>query len=102
MQIIKKLVEMIEDELEGAEEYAKEANHYKTENAGLSNTFYEIAQQEMKHVSMLHDQVAAIIKRHREDHGEPPAAMMAVWEWEHEKHIEEAAEVRRLLEMYRQ
>ena len=32
---------------------------------------------------------------------EAPASMRAVWEWEHEKQIDEAADVRRLLDMYK-
>ena len=101
MKIIQKLSEMIEDELEGAEEYAKCALEYKDENPTLANVFYDIANQEMRHVNMLHDQVVAIIKKHREQHGEPPAPMMAVYEYLHKKHIEEAAEVKNYLEMYK-
>lgn len=101
MKIIRDLVEMIDDELEGAEEYAKSAIHYKSEMPNLADAFYEIANQEMRHVNILHDQVVAIIKKHREEHGEPPAAMLSIWEWQHKKHIEESAEVRRLLDMYR-
>lgn len=101
MKIIQKLSEMIEEELEGAEEYAKCALEYKDENPTLANVFYDIANQEMRHVNMLHDQVVAIIKKHREQHGEPPAPMMAVYEYLHKKHIEEAAEVKNYLEMYK-
>lgn len=101
MKIIQKLTDMIEDELEGAEDYAKCALEYKEEIPTLANTFYEIAHQEMRHVDLLHDQVVAIIRRHREQHGEPPASMMAVYEYLHKKHIEEAAEVRRYLDMYK-
>jgi Mn-containing catalase len=101
MKIIKKLSEMIEDELEGAEEYAKCALEYREEDPALANVFFDIANQEMRHVNMLHDQVATIIKKHRDIHGEPPAPMMAVYEYLHGKHIEKAAEVKRYLEMYK-
>lgn len=102
MKIIKKLVEMIEDELEGAERYAKCAIAYKDEYPRLASTLYEISTQEMRHVNLLHDEVAAFIKKHRESHGEPPAAMMAVWEWQHERHIEEAKEIKILHQQYQE
>ena len=101
MKIIQKLSEMIEDELEGAEQYAKCALEHKEDNPALASVFYDIANQEMRHVDMLHDQVVTIIKKHREQHGEPPAPMMAVYEYLHKKHIEKAAEVKHYLEMYK-
>ena len=66
----------------------------------LASTFYDIANQEMHRVNSLHDQVASIIRKHREKEGEPPAPMMAVYEYLHSRHIDKAAEVRRYLEMY--
>lgn len=101
MKIIQEISEMIDDELQGAEEYAEWALKLREENPGLANAFYDIANQEMNHVNILHEQVVRIIKMHREKNGEPPAAMMAVYDYLHKKQIEEAAEVRRLLEMYR-
>ena len=102
MKIIKELSEMIEEELEGAENYAKMALHYKTEHPGLADVFYEISTQEMRHVNMLHDEVAKVIKNHREKHGEPPAPMMAIYDYMHERHIEEAKEIKILQQQYRE
>lgn len=102
MKIIKELTEMIEEELEGALSYAKEAVDLKESEPAIASTFYEIANQEMRHVEILHDRVAETIRKHREKHGEPPAPMMAVYEYLHKKHIENAAEVKRFLEMYRE
>lgn len=102
MKIIKKLSEMIEEELEGAESYVECAIKYKAEHPSLANVFYDISVQEMHHVSMLHEQVAKIIEEHRKEQGDPPVVMMAIWEWEHERHIKESKEVRQLQEMYRE
>ena len=102
MEIIKKLSEMIEDELEGAEEYVKCAIKHKAEHPTLANVFYDISVQEMHHVTMLHEQVNKIIENHRKEHGEPPAVMKAIWDWEHERQIREAKEIRRYQEMYRE
>ena len=101
MKIIKELSEMIEEELDGAENYARCALKHKEDSPALSNVFYEISTQEMRHVHMLHDEVVKLIKTHREKHGEPPAAMMAVYEYVHKKHIDKLAEAKRYQELYR-
>lgn len=90
MKLIKCLTEMIEEELEGAENYAKKAVEHKELNPELARVFYEISLQEMNHVNLLHAEVAKLIEKHRKDHGEPPVAMMAVYEFMHDRHIAKA------------
>lgn len=102
MKIIKRIYEQIEDELEGAEEYAKGAVMHKEEYPALARTWYEISLAEMGHVDMLHKQVVGMINDHRAKHGQPPEAMMAVYNFLHERMINEAEEVKRYQEMYRQ
>lgn len=102
MVIIKNLSEMISEELEGAEHYAKCAIKHREDHPTLAKTMYDIATDEMRHVDLLHTEVVKIIKAYREKSGEPPAAMMAVYEYLHEKQIEEAAEVKMLLAQYRE
>ena len=101
MKMIKKLVEMIEEELEDARNYAKCALKHKEENISMANTFYELSLDEMRHADMLHGEAIKLIEAHRRDYGEPPAAMLAVWEWEHEKYIERANEAKMLQAQYR-
>lgn len=102
MKIIKELSEMIEDELEGAEHYAKQAIYLKEEHPNLAGTLYEISTQEVRHVNMLHDEVVKLIKAHRESHGEPPPAMMAIYEWQHNRQIEKMKEVKILQSQFRE
>lgn len=90
MKIIKELSEMIEEELEGAEHYAKEALAWKEQNPMLGKVFYDISNEEMRHVNLLHGEVTKLIEQHRKEHGEPPAAMMAVYEYMHGRHIKKA------------
>lgn len=101
MTIIKKIADMIEDELEGAEHYAKCAVKWKEEHPTLAKTFYDISTDEVRHVNLLHGEVVNIIETHRKTHGEPPANMLAIWEYVHEKHIEKMNEVKMLQNQYR-
>lgn len=102
MKLIQEISEMIEEEVEGACHYAKEAVKHKEDDAALAKTFYDIAGMELQHVNMLHEQVTRIIEQHRREHGEPPAAMLAVYNYLHEKQIEKVNKVKHYLAMYRE
>lgn len=102
MKAIKELSAMIEEELEGAEHYVKTAMLYKIDMPGLADVMYEISTQEMRHVNLLHEEVVKLIKWHRENHGEPPAPMQAVYDWLHERQIEKSKEIKLLQNQYRE
>jgi hypothetical protein len=51
---------------------------------------------------MLHDEVVKLIKAHRESHGDPPPAMMAIYEWQHNRQIEKMKEVKILQNQFRE
>ena len=100
MKVIAKLVDLIEDELEGAEQYAELALKYKAQHPKLADKLHELAGVEMTHVKALHAEATRLIEEERERSGEPPAAMLAVYEYEHKKQIREAAETRAMIEEY--
>lgn len=101
MKIIQMLEDMIEEELADAEHYAKKAIKFKEERPKLAETFYELSTEEMRHMNMLHEQVVQIIEAYRKEHGAPPEAMMAVYNYVHEKHIDKANKVKLYQNQYR-
>jgi Mn-containing catalase len=94
MKLIQKLNEYIEEEIDGVEEYVKEALRLKLEHPSLAKTLYDISNEEMRHIELLHAEVVKLIEEHRRTHGEPPASMMAVYEYLHEKHIDKVNKIR--------
>lgn len=101
MKLIKILVNQIEEELEGAESYISMAIARKDDTPSLSKVLYEISLEEMHHVELLHEQVVNLIEEYRRTKGEPPEAMMSVYEYLHEKHIKLAARIKVLQAEYR-
>ena len=100
MKIIEKVIGMIDDELDGAEEYAECALKQKSEYPSLAKRFNELAGVEMQHMRILHGEIEKLIADYREKHGEPPAAMLAVYNYEHEKAIKKAAEIKAMIEEF--
>ncbi len=96
MKIIQKLADMIDEEIHDAWRYA-ECSILHEDDPDLSRTFRTLANEELGHVSKLHEQVVRLIKKYRDEHGDPPPEMQARYDYLHERHISKAAEVRALL-----
>lgn len=101
MRIIEKIEDLIEEEIHDVKKYAKMAAELKKEHPALAQVLYNISVQEENHQAALHTEVVKMIEAYRRDHGEPPAAMMAVYEHVHKKHIDKMAEARRYQELYK-
>lgn len=101
MTKIKMLCEMIDEELDGAKEYACDAVKLKTTDTTLAATLYNISTQEMEHVTRLHSEVSRLIEAYRKEHGEPPVAMLAIYDYLHGKQIERANEIKVLQGQYK-
>ena len=93
---------MIECEIEDASKYIEKALKYKEERPELAKMFYSLSMEEMEHMKKLHGAVVEIIEEYRKEHGEPPKEMLFLYNYLHEKHIDDAAEVRTMQAMYKE
>lgn len=101
MKLIRDLEELIEEEIHDIKKYAKMAVELKDEYPNMAHVLYTISTQEDGHQAAIHKEVVNIIEEYRRTHGEPPVAMMAVYEYLHKKSIEKLAEARRYQEIYK-
>lgn len=96
MQKIKCLVKDMTCELDAAEHYAKHALRHRDGDKELAETYARIARQELEHCETFHAQAVRLIRGYDR---EPPEAMRAVWEYEHERIMEREAHIRVMLDM---
>ena len=101
MKLIQKFTELIEDELESAENYIRMAIKHKEDNPKLAKALADISNDELRHMGILHDEVVEVIAEHRRTAGEPPASMLAVYNYLHERHIDKANKIKMLQAEYR-
>ena len=100
MKIIKVMSEKIKEELKDAEAYIDLATEWKKDQPEAANVFAELSAEEMGHVDKLHTEVTQLISRYRQTEGEPPAGMLAIYDYLHEQQIENAMRVKVKQKMY--
>lgn len=100
MKEISLLMERIDDELEDAHTYAALALEYRTQDPAAADLFSKLSDEEMGHMRGLHKAVERLIEGYRRQKGEPPAAMLAVYQHLHKKAIARAEQVGVLQSMY--
>lgn len=106
MERIKKLAEEVMDEIHSAKEYAEEYLTFKAKNEVNASSnygtwakrYHEMAEDELRHASYLHDRVVEEIEELRKVYT-PPQDMMDKWEADHKKYIEKAAWIKQMLSM---
>ena len=101
MKIIEWLSDRIEEEINDGKLYAEHAMMKKEEYPKLADTLMKISEEEMKHMALLHNEVVDLIEGYRKKNGEPPAEMLAIYEYLHKKQIDKSAEVKAMQTMYR-
>lgn len=100
MKIIKCLAELISEELADAKKYAELALTYASDQPDAAKLFRELSDEEMRHMERLHKAVERAIDEHRRTKGDPPAEMLAVYNYLHGRHIAEAKEVKIMQGMF--
>ena len=104
MKIIKKLCDLIDEEIHDGRKYAKLALEHKDKDVALAEMFYNLSLEEMKHMNTLHNAtVKEINKIKTEKPGDPKIdGMQAIYDLLHERYINKAKEVQILQNMYRE
>ena len=101
MKLIETLSDKISEEIHDAKSYARMALEQKDTRPDLARTLYTISLEEMDHMARLHNAVVEIIETYRKEHNEPPAAMLAVYDYLHKKQIAKAADAKALQDMFK-
>lgn len=98
MKRIKQLVDCIDEELEGAKDYAEMYLQLKADGNGMQSKFKDMAMDELRHAGYVHDYATEQINK-LETVYTPPVEMAEEWERSHRKYVEKAAWVRQMLTM---
>ena len=104
MTKIKKYVDQIAEELDGAKNYIEKALEYKAmgntpENTTRYNTYKEMSIQELSHGTNLHQFAVQDIEKLKAVYPEIPSDMMEKWEKAHKEFIEKAAWIKQMQSM---
>ena len=101
MKIIRCIAEKIKEEINDADAYINLAMEWKEEEPDAAELFYELSTEELGHMEKLHELVTTIIEDYQKENGEPPAGMMALYEYLHEQQIENTMRVKVKQGMYK-
>lgn len=105
MTKIKMMVDQIDDELEGAKNYAEKYLEYKAIAAGSNsssnasmwaNRYKEMCLDELKHSGYIHDQAVQEIEQLKAVYT-PPEEMLDAWNKSHTRYVEKAAWIKQMI-----
>ena len=102
MKIIEYYIDKIKSEVKDAKNYAMKALELRDTDPEQAQALYDISVEEMDHMNRLHGLVVGIIEKYRKEKGEPPADMLARYDYLHKKAIEKAARVKTLQGMFKE
>lgn len=99
MRSIKKFVEHIEEELEGAKEYAERYVECKAKGHAMNaNKYKEMAADELRHANILHEMAIAEIAEINKVF-KPTVEMEEAWSKSHKIFVEQSAWIKTMLAM---
>ena len=100
MTKIKKYVDDIGEELEGAKHYIEKALEYKAAgNATRYARYKEMSAQELAHAMTLHEYAVQDIEQLKTVYPDIPQDMMEKWDKSHVKFVEKAAWIKQMQSM---
>ena len=100
MKVIECIFNDIEATMDMAEDNAKKAIMYKNEYSLAAKSFYTKSVTLMDSIKGQHDAVVALIEAYKKESGDPPAPMLAIYNYMHTRHINKAAAIKNLQDMY--
>lgn len=101
MKYISMLLEQMDDELDGAREYAQCALHLKDEDKELADVYASLARTELSHYQQLYNQMTRIMTNYRSEHGDMPHELQEFYDWQRTKTMNCMAEVKVLVDSYK-
>ena len=101
MEIIEKLCNKIEDEIDDIKDYAKMAVELKDSYPNLAETLYKISTEEDKHREMLHTAVIELFQNTKNEGKTIPDGMEAFYEYVHKRHTRAHEEALCFQQMYK-
>ena len=99
MRAIKKYVEAIDEEIEGAKDYAEKYVECKAKgDMSKANRYKEMASDEIKHAMYIHEWAIAEIEEIKKVFV-PPVDMLEKWEKAHKEYVEKVAWIKQMLSL---
>ena len=100
MTKIKKLIAHLDDESEGAKEYAEKSLEYKAlGNSDRYTKYRQMANDELNHAMIIHEIAVQDIEALKAVYPQIPNEMMDKWETAHKVYVERVAWIKQMLSM---
>lgn len=101
MKELKEIATGIWRELRGANCYVHEAVKHRDGHPELASVYARIASDKVSHVEMLNKQAIALVESCKRNNNPDAEGYHQAWLWEHERMVDEIADIRRLMDMYK-
>lgn len=99
MRCIKNYIDQIEEEVEGAKNYAEISLEERARgNISVANRYHEMAADELKHSEFLHELAVKSADELSKVYT-PPEEMLEKWKKAHREYVEKVAWIRQMLSM---
>lgn len=99
MSMMKHLLAQINDEIEGAKEYASFALKFKDDDRELSTMYCSMAKAELGHYNNLDNQIVKMLDKYYENEDKRYSGFEEMYEWKKSENLAKIAEVNLMLDM---